>query len=51
MNEDEVVHKLITETLAHGGRLRKIGNLVPNLDELYTRFVESSIKAEKALQS
>lgn len=51
MDEDEVVHKLITETMARGGRLRKIGNIVPNLDELYTRFVESSIKAEKALQS
>jgi ABC-2 type transport system ATP-binding protein len=47
MDEDEVVHQLIVETLARNGRLRKIGNIVPNLDELYTRFIESSVKAEK----
>ncbi|MEM0997847.1 MAG: ABC transporter ATP-binding protein [Bacteroidota bacterium] len=47
IDEDPVVHRLITETLARNGRLRKIGNIAPNLDELYTRYLESVVKAER----
>jgi ABC-2 type transport system ATP-binding protein len=50
-DEDPVVHQLITETLARNGQLRKIGNIAPNLDELYTRYLESVIKAEREAQA
>lgn len=37
---DEIVHQLITDTLAQEGRLRLIGNITPSLDELYVRYFE-----------
>ncbi|HHG84763.1 MAG TPA: ABC transporter ATP-binding protein [Bacteroidetes bacterium] len=46
-DEDTAVHQLITETLKRNGRLRKIGNIAPNLDELYTRYIESTIQRQE----
>lgn len=37
---DAIVHQLISDTLAQGGRIRLIGNITPSLDELYVRYFE-----------
>jgi ABC-2 type transport system ATP-binding protein len=37
---DDIVHQVITDTLAHDGRIRLIGQLTPSLDELYVRYFE-----------
>ena len=38
-NTDELIHRVITETLANGGKIRKAGNIPPSLDLLYMRFL------------
>lgn len=36
---DELIHQVITQTLANGGKIRKAGNIPPSLDLLYMRFL------------
>lgn len=38
-NTDELIHQVITQTLANGGKIRKAGNIPPSLDLLYMRFL------------
>jgi ABC-2 type transport system ATP-binding protein len=45
---DDIVHQLITDALAQGGRIRLIGNLTPSLDELYVRYFEQQKTASRA---
>jgi ABC-2 type transport system ATP-binding protein len=45
---DIVVHDLILKSLAQGAIIRKVGEVVASLDELYKRFMEP-VKNEQAL--
>lgn len=45
---DAIVHQLITDTLAHEGRIRLIGNITPSLDELYVRYFEHQKNSTRA---
>lgn len=36
---DGITHQIVTSTLEQGGKLRKIGNIVPSLDLLYMRYL------------
>lgn len=40
---DAIVHQVIVQSMAHGGQIRRIGEVAPSLDELYKRFTESGI--------
>ena len=39
---DGLVHQAITTTLDKGGRIRKIGEVAPTLDDVYKRFTETT---------
>jgi len=39
---DPVIHALIERTLAGGGKIRKIGLVEPNLDDLFATYIERS---------
>lgn len=41
---DGVIHTLIVESLNRGGRIRRVGEHVLTLDELYRRFTESPME-------
>jgi ABC-2 type transport system ATP-binding protein len=45
---DEIVHQVVTDTLAQGGRIRLIGNITPSLDELYVRYFEQQKTTPRA---
>ncbi len=36
---DAITHALITQTLEHQGKIRKVGNIAPSLDLLYMRYL------------
>ncbi len=44
---DAVIHGLVEQTLARGGRLRKIAQAEPNLDHLFARLVEGARAARR----
>jgi len=39
---DPVIHAVIEQTLARGGKIRKIGLVEPNLDDLFATYLERS---------
>jgi ABC-2 type transport system ATP-binding protein len=39
---DPVIHTLIEKTLAAGGKIRKVGLVEPNLDDLFAQYIERS---------
>ncbi len=41
-NADDVIHRAIADTLAAGGRLRKVGIIEPNLDDVYAAYMQST---------
>jgi ABC-2 type transport system ATP-binding protein len=43
---DHLVHQTIKTTLDKGGRIRKIGEVAPTLDDIYKRFTETSQEAK-----
>lgn len=36
---DDIIHEIVLQTLAQGGKIRKVGDIVPSLDLLYMRYL------------
>lgn len=45
---DVVVHQVITESLAGAGRIRRIHEYVPTLDEIYKTYIETPVEVGKS---
>ena len=45
---DDLIHNIVETTLRSEGRLRRIGTLEPNLDELYTQYITGAEAVAKA---
>jgi ABC-2 type transport system ATP-binding protein len=40
IDADPVIHTVIEKTLAGGGKIRKVGLVEPNLDDLFAQYIE-----------
>ncbi len=48
---DRLIHYIVETTLRSDGRLRRIGTLEPNLDELYTQYISVAEEATEATEA